>query len=356
MTRSLLGVAWHPGAVRAVAPVVAEAERQGWRTLMATCRASIAIAKRAGVSEPLTLKTAEQAAELLNEVLPETVLLAGVSEGNSAEKHAIVAARAAGRRTCAVLDNWGRYQERLTACLGPEALPDVIAVMNDEARRAISADGFFDGAVIVTGHPGLDEFHGYLDADDEQSRFAARRQFECAAHQEVVVFASQPLAQQFEATLGYDQYGAASMLSAALAPGSVLMIALHPRESAGSWEGKCPHNGVVIRDYDPVILYLAADIVTSCFSAALTEAVLIGRPAISIQPGGRGRDELWTNKCGATFPVYDRQGLLAALGAARAMARPELIRRRRVLDLPGDATKRVLRVVDELRTSRSNAI
>lgn len=344
MNLSLFGVASHPGAARAVAPVVVEAARRGWHTVFATAEVSVPVAKRAGLVNPLVLESAEHAAVVLREMPRGTVVLAGVSEGDGAEKHAIIAARSEGIPCCAVLDNWGGYETRLTGTMGAGSLPDVLAVLNDEARRAIVEKGFFRGAVVVTGHPGLDEF----TPTGPVSGTAARATFGIASDAEVIVFASQPIAQQFGKQLGYDQYEAFALLQAAARRESLLILALHPREGIEGWGRRLTQEVRIVRDYDPRALYAAADIVTSCFSAALTEALLAGRPAISIQPHVHERDELWTNACGATLAAYDVAQLATLLGAARAMTAAELAHRRSVLGIPDDATGRVMQLVQEL--------
>jgi hypothetical protein len=333
--------------------VLVEATRRGWRSILGTSDASVSIARRMGIVEPLTFNPAESVITMLDRVDGETVVLAGVSEGDGAEKHLIAAARAAGIPTCLVLDNWGWYEQRLTGTMGTSVLPDVIAVMNDEARRAITADGFYDGRIIVTGHPGLDEFQHAALTNGEEIMAAARGELGIPQNGEMVAFVSQPLAQQFGTRLGYDQYDAIAMLDSALPDDCGYVVAAHPREDPAALSACCPGRAIVLRDYDPLTLYIAADIVASCFSASLTEAVLVGRPAISIQPHGRSRDHLWTNICGATKPAYTANDLLDALRDARetGRSRAELDRRRDLLGIPTGGTARVMTLVEELASA-----
>lgn len=300
--------------------------------------------------EHRTFKTAEDVIVILDGADGDTVVLAGVSEGDGAEKHLIAAARAIGIPTCVVLDTWGCYEERLTGTMGARALPDVIAVMNDEARRAITAGAFYDGPVIVTGHPGLDEFQSAGFTNGAETPAAARYELGLPKNGELVLFVSQPLAQQFGRRLGYDQYDAIAMLASALPDDCAFVVAGHPREDPERLSACCPRRALVLRDYDPLTLYVAADVVASCFSASLTEAVLVGRPAISIQPGRRSDDHLWTNFCGATTPTYAPQDLVEALKQARELrqSRAELDRRRRLLGMPPGATARVMSLVEGL--------
>ncbi len=354
MGPALIAVAWHPGAARAVAPVVVAAERLGWRSVMATSEASAPIVRRAGVEQLKVLTSVDQPAALLDEVQGPAVVLAGVSEGDTPEKHLIAAARVAGIPSCAVLDNWGRYEERFMGTMGAQALPNVIAVMNHEARRAIVAAGFFDGRLVVTGQPGLDEFENMAPID-ANVQAAARRRLGLPADSEVVVFASQPLAQQFGRQLGYDQYDAIALLDAVLPQTSCLVVAVHPREDAGVLAARCPARVRLVRDYDPGNLYAAADIVASCFSAALTESLLAGRPTVSIQPRANGADDLGTSVCGAAFIALDAEQLSSAFRDARTVSTEQLSQHRALLGIPSGATARVMQLAEELSAANHRA-
>jgi len=346
---SLFGIAWHPGAARAIAPVVAEASRRGWRNVLATSTSSLSIVKRAGVVTHRILNTPENATAALHAMPCETVVLTGVSEGDGPEKAVIVEARGRGLPTCSVLDNWGAYEQRLTGTIGSTALPDVLAVMNDEARRGVIEGGFYDGPVLVTGHPGLDEFVADGPLPD---RGLARRALGLEADRELIAFASQPIRQQCGTDYLYDQYEAFEMLMATMPESATLVVGIHPRENREDWVHRLPPNGQLLVDYDPLVFYAASDIVTSCFSASLTEAVLAGRPAISIQPRSAAADRLWTNKCGATLAAYDGPQLSRALDTARGMPEAELARRRHMLGIPSDATFRVMELIEELAAKR----
>jgi len=353
MCSELIAIAWHPGAARAVAPVVVEAGRRGWTGVMATSATSAPIARRAGVERLRVLTSAAQAASLLDGHR-DAVALTGVSEGDTPEKHLIAAARVFGIPSCAVLDNWGSYEERLMGTMGARALPDLIAVMNDEARRAIADAGFFRGRLVVTGQPGLDEFERMAPID-VAVQSSARRVLGVPPGREVVVFASQPLAQQFGPELGYDQYDAIALLESVLPQATCLVVAVHPREDAVLLASRCPERAMLVHDYDPAELYAAADIVASCFSAALTESLLAGRPTVAIRPQATRRDAPGANVCGAVFDTHDAEQLASALRAARIISPFDLEQRRGLLGIPSGATAHVMQLVEELSAANDAA-
>jgi hypothetical protein len=108
--------------------------------------------------------------------------------------------------------------------------------------------------------------------------------------------------------------------------------------------------GIVVDGGNRAELYAASDVVVSCFSASLIEAVLARRPAVSVQPGMAGPDRCWTNTLGVSEGVFASSQVAAAIGKALRLARDddELNRRRDAIGVRPGAVARILRLVESI--------
>lgn len=359
-SRNFVAAAWHPGSVRAVAPVVAALQRRGWTGVMAVASSSVSLARR-GAIDPRSLAVCERPTDVRRLVSAgaASLVLAGVSEGDSAEKHAIAEARVAGVTSVVVLDRPGDVKARLTAGMTEgDPRPSVLCVMNEYARAEVGHDGGVADRVVVVGHPGLDEFVRLRGKGSLRRRRAARRRLEIRPGIELITFFSQPIAEMYGDALGFTQYDALRVVqqSVCRTPRRArLGVAVHPREDRAALRAAVSPGVIVVEDYDPHDLYAASEIIVSCFSACLAEAVLAWRPALSLQPGLRGRDLCWTNAVRASEAVYAPAKFASALGRCRRLRRSpsELARRRRALGIPGNAVRRIVQLIETLDRHRA---
>jgi hypothetical protein len=360
MSRTFVAAAWHPGSVRAVAPVVAALQRRGWTGVMAVASSSEHLLRRADIDDRC-LVVCQRPADVRRLVSPvrTSVVLAGVSEGESAEKHAIAEARAAGVTSIAVLDTPAEAKTRVTAGSGEgDPRPNVLCVMNEYARSEIGHDAAVADRVVVVGHPGLDEFVRLRGGGSVRRRRATRRRLDIAPGTELITFFSQPIAELYGTALGFTQHDALRIVQQTVGQKAPrrgrLGVALHPREDVTALRRTVSPETILFEDYDPHDLYAASDVVVSCFSACLAEAVLAWRPAVSLQPGLRGPDRCWTNTLCATEAVYAPARFAPALTRCRRMRRSprELARRRGALGIPGNAVRRIVDLIETIERQR----
>jgi hypothetical protein len=342
----VLVAAWFPGAMRAVAPLGRALSARGCRVGVVCTATAAPIAARFAMDAAsiVVLPSDATADQAMRAHAPEVAVL-GVGEGTAPERQLLAYCRRFGVPTLAVLDTWGDYARRLSTA----ECADVLAVMSDAVLRDIRRGGFWPAAqVVAAGHPGLEEF--LVIASDESARREARRRLGLREDGELAVFFSQPIQEVFGDALGYTQLDAVRALGRRLPDDVDWVIAAHPREVPARLGEAGGRRARVLDSYDPAQLYVAANVVSSCFSACLVEAALCSRSVVSIQPGLRGPDRCWASHLGIAETATDESAIEAAFSRARAAARTpsELERRRRAVGLVPGAVDRLLDIVSHL--------
>ncbi|MBI4327448.1 MAG: hypothetical protein HY674_19615 [Chloroflexi bacterium] len=244
------------------------------------------------------------------------------------ELAAIERVRGTAVKSVSLLDSWVNYRLRFINRNGELVLPDFIAVMDEQARQEMIAEGFPGARLCVTGHPGIEELERHRGP---AAMLAARNRILSLLAGErpdlVFLFASQPLSQmEAAASWGFDERTVLHDLTAAVREvlqrnrqRGVLLIKPHPRERAplagGISGGEGPLRLFVVEDRqaDYRELIAASDIVLGMNSNLLLEACLLEKPVLSYQPGLLRPDPLPSNRWGWSRPVYARADLEPAL-------------------------------------------
>ena len=348
--RSAVVAGWYPGAMRAVAPVSQALAERGWDVRVLTTAFAMPIAAHAGLSmDKTTIVSSEGSDEPFRDYWAGPVpslLVMGIGEATLTERRLLIDARARRVPSIGILDTWGDYQRRIVEPAMAGAWCDVLSVMNDVVREELAPG--YPGRVVAAGQPGLEEFMAIgLDAD---ARRRSKVKLGLPPRGDVVTFFSQPIAEQFGQSLGYTQYDALRGFLAALDGNVTAVVVPHPREDALTLRETIAERGIVVDGGNRAELYAASDVVVSCFSASLIEAVLARRPAVSVQPGMAGPDRCWTNTLGVSEGVFASSQVAAAIGKALRLARDgdELNRRRDAIGVRPGAVARILRLVESL--------
>ena len=94
--------------------------------------------------------------------------------------------------TLSIVDFWSNYTERF------DTLPDKIAIIDEQMRQEMLAEGFPDDKLVITGQPAFDclaEKRKRFDESDSWKhplRYAARRSYGLHPYEKLVIFMSQP--------------------------------------------------------------------------------------------------------------------------------------------------------------------
>src|SRR5438876_2230535 len=189
-------IAGDPGGAAAVGPVL-ELLRQEGRPLHALAsRQAVANWRSRGleVDELPHSTNLEQAQRYLCELRADVLLSATSDNGVNLEKPFIAAARRLGIPSLAVLDHWMNYRLRFTNEKGELVfLPDRIAIMDEQAREEMLAEGLDAGRLAVTGQPAFDELASLRRSTTPQQRQAVRQLLGVSPDERMVLFASEPI-------------------------------------------------------------------------------------------------------------------------------------------------------------------
>lgn len=353
MTRRpfVLVVLEDPGAANAVGPVLERLRRDD--------RVDVAVHAFSGAFEQLGVDGAPASAQPPDEAIDRLLdrvdlLVTGTSGYRVEEKRFRRRATALGIPTLGVLDFWNGYVERFSDVRGDlQALPDMLAVMDDQARHAVLAVGVPPERVVVTGHPGHDHLHQLRG----EPRTAVAR-----GETAQVTFLSQP----WRALTGSDPdhhlhpgYDEAEVLTATVVAldelaGTAgiridLLVRPHPREDRSDIRPpSAEHVDVTVDDHAPLLDVLTtAHLVVGMSAAPLVDACILGIPTISFQPDMRGDDALPTNTGGHSVLVTSSKELAAEASALLldAGARHRQHQQAASLAHAGDATGRVAELV-----------
>ncbi|OIO01419.1 MAG: hypothetical protein AUJ49_07740 [Desulfovibrionaceae bacterium CG1_02_65_16] len=247
------------------------------------------------------------------------LLLTGTSvNGVDLERRFVLAARAAGIPTLALLDFWSNYAPRFSSAPGRlDCLPDAIAVMDELAMKEMTAEGFPAHILHVTGQPLFDNLAELRAGLTPNRRKALRASVGVREGERLVAFACQPLNDVYRehgarAVLGYDEWDALpaviDTLEALRAELPLRLLLLpHPREPKGKYDAAAARSWIA---FAPSFtssreVALVADLMVGMNSMLLMESVLLGTPALSVQPNLRARDALPMSRNGV-IPRVER--------------------------------------------------
>lgn len=304
------------------------------------------------------------------QILRPDIILTGTSSEDFTERHLWKAAEMVGIPSFAVLDQWTNYLLRVVSegshpVTGPAAsnltVPSRFFIMDDFARKEMSALGIEREKLVVTGQPFFDYIRHAGDKYTVREIEKLRREFTGAADGCVIVFASQPIAAihrkngMAEDYWGYTETtilekvkASLAKLTQELAVGVTLVLRLHPKDESNAYQdlcASCPDSIriVVDRETDSTLLLKAADLVVGMFSMILLEAAILERPFISVQIGLKRESPLIFDRLGFMRSILTEKQLVESLRA---------ILNRKPLECPNvefqfGATEKITRYLEE---------
>ena len=293
----VLFVAGDPGGAAALLPVI-----NAWPgpKIVLVYRQAAKSYRDAGLEiHALNDETASTAAasDWITQTQASLVVGATSVNGVEWEQHFFVAARELHIPSLALLDYWSNYAPRFTLAEHLDALPDMVAVMDQRACDEMIKAGFPSSRLRITGQPVLDEVRRWRANVDAAQQQQFRQSLTLPSNASVFLFVSQPLLEMRAATGTVteeeDEFSALTRLSQAVAAlpdaSKVLLIKLHPRESADKFDGFLSSLPFQARVVNPALhrweVCLAVDQVWSISSMLLEEARAMGCRVGIIQRG-----------------------------------------------------------------------
>jgi hypothetical protein len=274
-------------------------------------------------------------------------IITGTSGDDFSERYLWAAARQQGIPCFAILDQWINFGLRFSAYgLNQKDiyekekthpfLPDRILVMDEEARREMIREGIDEQQVLVSGQPYFDLLLQRRSQDNEQLIKELRESLGIARDDYAAAFISESISQDYEvkpgqeAYWGYDEKSIFMEIAEAMAAISRdesramhILIKKHPLEQSDNYQelfAGVNHGGmkalVLESNIDPWGLLLASDLVIGMSSMMLLEAILLGKPALSVQIGLKRENPFILDKRGILTSILDREDLLRSLRTA----------------------------------------
>lgn len=282
MQPKVLIVARDPGAAGALIPVA----KRHPATVTAFGAARLCF-ERAGIACSGPLEDADESVveNWMDTISPE-VVLTGTSRQKFVERDGRWwrLAREKSIPSIALLDHWAGYREKFSAHVAFDHTPHAIAVMDAYAKHRLEELGCPAHKIAVTGQPAFDA----LLSGDLPGRMQARRRWGCDENDWVVVFASEPQAEDHGISLGYDELQVLRMAIEALSGlPAKLVIKPHPRETPQRLHAvlkQAAPSAWLETELSAREAISAADCVVGMTSIFLLEAALAGRRVLSIQP------------------------------------------------------------------------
>lgn len=341
-----------PGGSRALLPVIEDLEKRG---LVCRVLDHGYLGRELPLALGARLVSADQAAAAL---ASSRCFLFGSSSTDTRPLALARQAREMGRPVVHVLDNWTNYARRLNHDGGPLLVPDIYAVMDEEAGRGAVAEGLPESCIKVTGHPGLAVLDAYVQRRRHCSLSEERRKLGLPEDGRILAFINEPLRQVLGADLaapghyGFTEDQVLADWAEALAFGAddaYAVILPHPKddpdELALLWRriGR-GLKGRVLRLPEGRAILTVADALAGMASILLYDAWICGLPTLSMQPGVRAEPirrfarlpglfyadapedvpravEGWLGAAGQGLSLEPRPELKAHLGAAGTVAR-----------------------------------
>lgn len=367
----IVAIAGDPGGAAALAPVLRLLRQQDRPVQALAYRQAVTHWRNSGLTvEELAESTDCAAAQQRLVDLGATILLSATSDnGVNLEKRFLAAARRLGIPSLAVLDHWMNYRLRFANPKGELAyLPDRIAIMDEQAREEMLAEGLDASRLVVTGQPAFDELAALRRSVTPQQRQAIRHMLGVANDERMVLFASEPISLMCGTTPsqplypGYTEQTVLRTLAGALeriarrrTEKIVLVVRPHPLEKTDSLHVSVQRPLRLVLDGRGKgrEVVLGADLVTGMTTMLLVEACLLGCVVLSIQPGLRLADALPTNRWGASQGVYREEEIEPAL--LRLLfdetARADAVTRTAKIHVEPGAARRIVHVLDSLMST-----
>jgi hypothetical protein len=302
---TILAVLSQPGPVAFVLPSLLHARRtqQSIPIVLATDPAWISASDWAALGKCEIVAPIDETDmdELVAAHRPTVVIVS--TTGTATEVAAISAATALGVRTVRIIDVPYNHAERIRDSAPPDVVGDALAVISMRDVDRDPPEGIPRERFVAVGHPGWERVKLAPPADPGR-----------------MVFLSQPIGADGFGRFGYSETDSwALVLEARRARPDLfqsLIWAPHPRESVPS---------EILRGCDGIAVSTEQALqecgtVFGIFTVALTDAFLMGRRVIPVQPGLPADDFCTLSRAGWVARCGSLADMIAALEAANTVS------------------------------------
>lgn len=270
--------------------------------------------------------------EFLRKLSPVCVIT-GTSIEDFTERYLWLASEKLNIPSFAILDQWINYGIRFSKYGSFQSdiykndkvhsfLPMKILVMDEIARHEAIGDGLEPAKIEITGQPYFETLMQKFDQSTRNTIRDSRKQLQVKEDDFLITFASEPVSVDYrsnfdgQAYWGYDEKTIFKELMMAIEniatdfEGKIsVIIKLHPREDKNNYLDVVENQTsdkikiTVIENFDSCSLIAASNLVCGMSSMFLIEAVIIGKPVISIAVGLNREDPFILDRIGVLKSV-----------------------------------------------------
>ncbi len=288
---------------------------------------------------------------------PEAIIL--IDEYNPVGRATVVAGKISGIKTIAIQHgaitrnrlSYLHYKDEVSKNNDFRSpyypLPDITAVFGPYYQKYLYEIGNYpESSISVTGAPRYDEL---VDGKNEYNKKQTYKKLNLDPDKKLVVYTSQPLEKEENDRILLSILKALSEL-----PDFQLVIKMHPTERGINTEliDKFDEDVIVIKKFDIYEILNACDVMLTAFSTTALEAMMLGKPVITINFTGKP-DVMPYVQSGAAIGVYQREKLSLAI---KSIFEDEHIRKelevnskefvhQHAYKIDGKSTKRIMELI-----------
>lgn len=294
--KTILFFSCEPGGAEVLIPVIESVKREtSFSVIVLSYGLGAERFACKGVKYAEIDKVKRDDAGLLEFYRPNLVITSAASlpERDMSEKYLWRNARGLGIPSLAFLDQWQNYAIRFSGVTKDERLaylPDYINCIDEIGEREMLSEGFPGDRLVRLGHPYLSALHaraGEIDPVSVKARMGIPHD------QKASLFVSEPILEYYGRARGYDQYEALELFFDIVSanPVPVLpVIKLHPKDERERFEkilsGHKRLSPILLgNEFSSLECLSVADSVYGMTSIMLIEAYVMGKYAVSLQPG-----------------------------------------------------------------------
>ncbi len=250
-----------------------------------------------------------------NRFMPDLVITSATSlpSKDMSEKHIWILAKKAGIKSIAILDQWQNYAIRFSGVSDQEHLaymPDAINCIDEVGKNEMIEEGFDESILYPLGQPYLNQLETYAK---EMDCILIREKLNLSKDENVVLFVSEAIEENYGKERGYTQYDALYTLLKNAPPSNdtSILIKLHPKDDLDKFKGirdQFTRHKLIFVSTELTALeaIVISNRVFGMTSIMLIEAYILGKSVVSIQPNLNVTDPLILSRCGYVKLILDK--------------------------------------------------
>jgi hypothetical protein len=343
MKKKIFMLSRDPGGTNTIIPLVRPLRERGYEVILYGKDVALNIYRQNGldatdITEYVSEFGMAGIQEFLKKINPDCIIT-GTSIEDFTERYLWKASEKLDIPSFAILDQWINYGIRFSKYGAYQSniyrddkvhpfLPMKILVMDEIAKYEAIQDGLEPSRIEITGQPYFETLMQKVAQTNQNAIQDIRKQINVEEDDFVITFASEPVSVDYRGNIddqdywGFTEKTILKELIKAIVnvvpefKGKIsIIIKLHPREDKNSYLDVNEHSKsnkidiTVVDHFDSLSLIAASDLVCGISSMFLIEAVVIGKPVISIAIGLNRENPFVLDRIGVLKSVYSTEEL-----------------------------------------------